>query len=335
MRVCEALNRALFGLLRDDPDVLVLGEDVRDPYGGAFKVTAGLSSAFPGRVLGTPISEAGIVGLGTGLALSGRRPVVEIMFGDFVTLAADQLVNQAAKFRTMYGEAVSVPLVVRAPMGGRRGYGPTHSQTLEKLFFGVPGLEVVAATHVCDPGALLRGTVLGTACPVLFVENKLLYLEEVLDAGTLRERHGLELTLAGAAPGTAVLAHPGRPDVTLVAYGGMVPLALEAAGTLLREEGLVCELVVPQRICPLDPGPILGSAARTRRVVVVEEGVCAWGWGAEVLALLAALELESPARRVGATLEAIPARRDCEARVLPQVDDIVAAAVRTVDEDFL
>lgn len=139
-KVLDSLNAALHGCLEADDSVVVLGEDILDPYGGAFKVTRGLSSAFPDRVVTTPVSEAGIVGLANGMALRGLRPVVEVMFGDFTTLVADQLINHAAKFAAMYGHRVSVPLVVRTPMGGRRGYGPTHSQTLEKLFLGVPGL---------------------------------------------------------------------------------------------------------------------------------------------------------------------------------------------------
>ena len=127
-----------------DERVILMGEDILDPYGGAFKVTRGLSSAFPDRVLAAPISEAGMVGAAAGMALRGLRPGVEIMFGDFLTLAADQLINHIAKFRWMYNDQVRVPLVVRTPMGGRRGYGPTHSQTLEKLFLGIPGLTVLA-----------------------------------------------------------------------------------------------------------------------------------------------------------------------------------------------
>ncbi|MEW6094710.1 MAG: alpha-ketoacid dehydrogenase subunit beta, partial [Chloroflexota bacterium] len=141
--VLDSLNSALHHATDTDPRVYILGEDILDPYGGAFKVTRGLSTKFPDRVLTTPISEAGIVGVSSGMALRGLRPVAEIMFGDFVTLAADQLVNHASKFRWMYNDNVRVPMVVRAPMGGRRGYGPTHSQSLEKLFLGVPGLKVV------------------------------------------------------------------------------------------------------------------------------------------------------------------------------------------------
>src|SRR5690606_25722624 len=137
-------NAALHAAFAADENVLMLGEDLLDPYGGAFKVARGLSSAYPARVLTTPISEAAIVGLAAGMALRGLRPVVEIMFGDFITLAADQLVNHISKFRWMYNDRVNLPLVVRTPMGGRRGYGPTHSQSLEKLFLGVSGLRILA-----------------------------------------------------------------------------------------------------------------------------------------------------------------------------------------------
>ena len=146
--VLDALNAALHRACAADERVIILGEDVLDPYGGAFKVTRGLSTTYPERVLTTPISEAGIVGVAAGMALRGLRPVVEIMFGDFITLAADQLINHAAKFRWMYNDQVRVPMVIRTPMGGRRGYGPTHSQTLEKLFLGVPGLILEA--DMCD-----------------------------------------------------------------------------------------------------------------------------------------------------------------------------------------
>ena len=138
-------------------------------------MTRGLSDAFPDQVVTTPISEAGIVGLGIGLALRGFRPVVEIMFGDFITLAADQLINHAAKFRWMYNDQVRVPLVIRTPMGGGRGYGPTHSQSLEKIFLGIPGLQVLAPSAFGDPGDLLYAAVINSNDPVIFIEHKLLY----------------------------------------------------------------------------------------------------------------------------------------------------------------
>src|SRR5512136_2700517 len=180
--VLESLNSALHHAMENDERVYVIGEDLLDPYGGAFKVTRGLSTKFPGRVLTTPISEAAIAGLAGGMALRGLRPVAEIMFGDFVTLIADQLVNHAAKFRWMYNDSVRVPMVVRSPMGGRRGYGPTHSQSLEKMFLGVPGLKVVAPHTLGNPGNLLESAITDDD-PVLFIEHKLLYPCQLLEPG--------------------------------------------------------------------------------------------------------------------------------------------------------
>ncbi len=170
--------------MSEDERVYVIGEDLEDPYGGAFGVTRGLSTEFPGRVVATPISEAAIIGVSIGMAVRGFRPVVEIMFGDFITLCADQLVNVASKLSEMSAGLLSVPIVVRTPMGGGRGYGPTHSQTLDKLYLGVPGLRVVAPSVYHDSGGLLKNAVRDDH-PVLFSENKLLYPAEqiTLDDG--------------------------------------------------------------------------------------------------------------------------------------------------------
>src|SRR5918995_6225884 len=149
------LNKALHQVLADDPRVVLLGEDIADPYGGAFKVTRGLTTAFPERVLTTPVSEAAMVGVAAGLAMSGYRPIVEIMFGDFVTLAFDQIVNHITKYPAMYAGKVTCPVIVRVPSGGHRGYGPTHSQSLEKHFMGVPHLTVAAASPFHDPWRVL------------------------------------------------------------------------------------------------------------------------------------------------------------------------------------
>jgi len=164
--VLDSLNQGLLSALGADEKVYLLGEDILDPYGGAFKLTRGCSTAFPEQVIPTPISEAGLAGVATGMALRGLRPVLEIMFGDFTTLLADQLINHISKFRWMYNGSVSLPLLIRTPMGGRRGYGPTHSQTMEKLFLGVPGLTVLAPSQFeiddDSPGRLLEKTILNS-----------------------------------------------------------------------------------------------------------------------------------------------------------------------------
>lgn len=329
--VLDSLHAALHRAFAADERVYLLGEDVLDPYGGAFKVTRGLSTAFPGRVLTTPISEAAIVGIAAGMALRGLRPVVEIMFGDFITLIADQLINHIAKFRFMYNDQVRVPLVIRTPMGGRRGYGPTHSQTLEKLYLGIPGLRVLAPCNLGDPGGLLERAILETEDPLLFIENKLLYSLPMQNQDTLPEfsfespiPHPLTFTLAlRAAP---------PPTLTIAAYGYMAELARLALLRLAYENEIFAELVILTQLAPFEIAPILESARGTRRLLIVEEGNLTLGWGAEIAARAA--ENLGPRlqiiRRVAAADTPIPASIPLENAMLPGVEEIVRFAKRVV-----
>jgi pyruvate/2-oxoglutarate/acetoin dehydrogenase E1 component len=329
----ESLRRALYALLEADPRVVVLGEDILDPYGGAFKVTLGLSTRFPDRVLTTPISEAAIVGMGVGLALRGRRPIVEIMFGDFVTLAADQLINHAAKYAAMYNGRVQVPLVVRTPMGGGRGYGPTHSQSLERLFLGIPHLVVLAPSHAHDPGALLQAAA-GDDGPVLFVENKLLYPQALLrdeGEGAIRRTEGPD------ARGFAVVhlanyAAGETPDVAVAAYGGMSTILSPVLARLAEEEVRVLA-VLPACISPLD-GAVLAQAAAAAggRLLVVEESPAAFGWGAEVAAVVGAQVREAKVARLGAQPTVIPAAKPLEEAVLVTAGAVERALLLLLQE---
>jgi acetoin:2,6-dichlorophenolindophenol oxidoreductase subunit beta len=325
--VLESLNQALRSCLTDSPDVRLLGEDILDPYGGAFKVTRGLSSEFPDRVMTTPVSEAGIVGVGVGMALRGLRPVVEIMFGDFMLLAADQLVNHAAKLRWMTGDEVRVPLVVRTPMGGGRGYGPTHSQSLEKHLLGAPGLRTVAATALGDAGALLRTAVLADDDPVLFIEHKLLYGAAMLPVGIGAEFEVQES--GGRYPVYQVrIAGAPAPSLTLVSYGYPAEQARLALKALAFEHEAFAELVVYTQLGPFDVRPLRESLSRTHCLLTVEEGTRTLGWGAEVVA--SGLEAHGPGLRAGriASLDLpIPAARTLETAVLPGVESIVASAL--------
>lgn len=344
----ESLNAGLRRALLEDERVLLLGEDILDPYGGAFKVTRGLSTDFPGRVIATPVSEAGLLGVATGMALRGLRPVVEIMFGDFITLAADQLVNHAAKFRWMYNGQVRAPLVVRLPMGGRRGYGPTHSQSLEKLFLGVPGLRVLAPCTLGDPGELLLGA-LHDDDPVLFVEHKLLYPLALQDSAALPD---FELQAAPpAAPGASDRPASQReeaptyrltvrgappPSLTLTAYGYSVGLALEAATRLAYEAEIFAEVIVPTRLAPFEVQPLLDSARRTGQLLAIEEGGRTMGWGAEILARTAeslGASLRQAGRVAGLDLP-IPAAPQLEAAILPGVEEIFQAAKKMIEKGF-
>jgi 2-oxoisovalerate dehydrogenase E1 component len=322
--VRTALNHTLGSLLRTDPRVILLGEDLHDPYGGAFKVTGGLSTEFPDRVISTPISEGAITGAGIGLALAGHRPVVEIMFADFLTLCLDQLCNHAVKFPALAPE-VRVPLVVRTPVGGRRGYGPTHSQCLENVFAAVPGLTVVYGSPRHDVGRLLTHAVQHWPHPTLFLEHKLLYgeTEAPLDYAELP----VDPRDAGGSLFPTLRRGSKQPDLTIIAYGGMVPVAEAAAIELEEDEELEVELVVPAQLAPL-PGHALAAALADRsRVLIAEETVAAFGVGAEIAAVLLEAGFAGRLARVGARAPAIPAARSLEAEVLPDRARVVDAAL--------
>jgi 2-oxoisovalerate dehydrogenase E1 component len=324
-RVVSRIYLALRRQMERDSRTFLLGEDIEGPYGGAFKVTKDLSLLFPGRVRNTPISEAAVVGIATGLALAGLRPVCEIMFGDFLTLAADQIVNHASKFQWMYNGQVTVPLVIRTPMGGKRGYGATHSQSIEKHFLGIPGTQVLAIHHRYDPCAVYERLFDEIDRPTLVIENKLLYGEYVSNQ-----------TIAGfwcehteePFPTTRIRSSE-RPDVTIVCYGGMLPDVEKATDRLFEEHEIVAEIICPIRIYPLSLAPVLESVKTSGRLLVVEEGQGFCGFGAEVLA---GVHQAWPggrwiARRLSAAPHPLPSCKPAELRCLPGVESIVEQCV--------
>jgi pyruvate/2-oxoglutarate/acetoin dehydrogenase E1 component len=328
--VLDALNGALLSCFKTSDRVYFLGEDILDPYGGAFKVARGLSTAFPDRVITTPVSEAGIVGLGVGMALRGLRVIVEIMFGDFLPLAADQIINHAAKMRWMSNDTVRVPVVIRSPMGGRRGYGPTHSQTLEKHFLGVPGLRVVAASTLDDPGVLLTRCILEDDDPVLFIEHKLLYTRPIRK---LEDQSMFTLTKNGGSYPTYQLTVTGSPasHLTMTAYGYMAEIACEAIQRLAYEHEIFTELIVPTQLSPFEFHSLVESLTRTRRLLTLEEGSLTGGWGAEVVARVSeAYDLGLQIRRLAAQDMPIPASKSLEEAVLPDVELVIETAIQLV-----
>jgi len=316
----EALGAALAGALAADPTVLLLGEDLADPGGGISQVTKGLSTTFgTDRVRDTPISEAAIVGAAVGAAVSGLRPVAELMIMDFISIALDQLVNHAAKARYMSGGLLSVPLTLRTAVFGGIGSGATHSQTLEAWLAHIPGLKVVVPSTPADAKGLLTSCIFDDD-PCVFVENVALY-------GT----RGPVPTGDHRVPlGRAAVVRPGR-DVTLVAYGRTVRDAL-AAAEQLAAEGIEVEVVDLRSLVPFDAETVLASAARTRRVVVAHHATRFAGFGAEVAAVIGEElfgTLEAPVRRVGAAFAPIGSAAVLEAAVMPSAASLVAA-VRSV-----
>lgn len=313
----EAVREAMVQEMRRDPEVFLMGEDI-GVYGGAFGVSKGMLEEFgPERIRETPISEAAIAGAATGSALMGMRPIMEIMFMDFITLSMDQLVNQAAKMRFMFGGKVNLPLVCRAPAGSGTGAAAQHCQSLEAWFVHAPGIKVVAPSTAYDAKGLLIASIRDNN-PVLFMEHKLLYRTK---GAVPEEAYSLPL-------GQAEVKREGN-DVTIIAYSVMAMRALEAAEKL-AVEGIDIEVVDPRTLKPLDEETITRSVSKTGRVLIVHEAPLTGGYGGELAALIAGGEafdyLDAPIRRLAGRNIPIPYNRTLERATVPQVEDIVAAA---------
>lgn len=315
----QSLNEALFEIFEVDERVFLIGEDLLDPYGGAFKVSKGLSSRFPHRVITTPISEACFVGIGAGMALRGLIPIIEIMFGDFITLAADQIINHVAKFPQMYNKNIQTHVVIRTPMGGGRGYGPTHSQSLEKIFLGIPGLRIVAPSHFQDPGQLLKKVVLSENDPVIFIESKRLYphhlrieSDDILSVTQENGPHGYPAALVKNF-------NTGVPDLLILSYGGLSNIIEGLLLKMHREEiNILCYF--PSLISELSAHTISDLANQCGRIIIVEEGAGPFGWSAEVATQIyenASSALIRPIKRITALDSIIPASKQLEDHVLP------------------
>jgi pyruvate dehydrogenase E1 component beta subunit len=309
--------------MRKDEDVFIMGEDIAE-MGGSMGVTQGLLDEFgPERVRNTPISEIGIVGAGIGAAMQGMRPVVEIMYEDFLTLSAEQIVNQAAKHRYMSGGQLKVPLTIRTQGGAGWSPGAQHAQQLESWFVHIPGLKVVFASTPTDVRGLLYSAIYDEN-PVIFFEHRTLYglKEEMPDE------------IEPIPIGKARVIREGE-DVTVVATGRLVHEALDAANQL-EESGVSVEVVDPRTLQPLDEELIVESVKKTNRCVVAHEAVTRMGFGAEVAAVVqhqAFDWLDAPIERVGAKFTPIPFAPVMEEFVVPHAKDVVEAIQRTVARD--
>lgn len=314
----QALNDALREEMERDPNVLIIGEDV-GAFGGCFGVTKGLYERFgENRVRDTPITESAIIGAATGAAAAGLRPVCELMFIDFIGVSMDQLFNQAAKMRYMFGGKITIPMVLRAPQGGGISAAAQHSQSLEAWFMHMPGVKVALPATPADAYGLLL-TAIRDDNPVVFLEHKGLYGVE----GEVADN-------AGPIPfGKAAICRKGT-DVTIVATSKMVYNALEAADILARE-GISAEVIDPRTLVPLDTDAIIDSVKKTHRVVIAHEAVKTGGAGGEIAAQIAELAfdyLDAPIIRVGAPYTPVPFSAPLEEAFLPNTDDILAAVRR-------
>lgn len=317
----EAVKEAMCQEMRVNKDVFILGEDI-GVYGGAFGVTRGMLEEFGSeRVRSTPISESAISGCAVGAAVTGMRPILEIQFSDFITIAMDNIVNQAAKLRYMFGGKGKVPVVIRTPAGSGAGLAAQHSQSLEAWTAHIPGLKVVQPSTPYDAKGLLKAAI-DDNNPVMFYEHKLLY---GLKGYVPEEVYSIPI-------GKADVKRQGS-DITIVATSLMVHKAIEAAEQL-GKEGIQAEVIDPRTLVPLDEETIIESVKKTGRLVVVYEAVKRGGYGAEIASMIAESEafdyLDAPIVRLGGIPVPIPYNPILEKKAVPQVEDIVFAVKSTL-----
>jgi 2-oxoisovalerate dehydrogenase E1 component len=313
-RQVELLNQFFREVIVSDERTVFIGEDILSPYGGAFKVTKELSFLRPARVFSTPISESAITGISNGLALNGFKPFAEIMFGDFMTLAFDQIVNHASKFHHMFNKKVNCPVVIRTPMGGRRGYGPTHSQSLDKFLVGIDNVTTVALNTFLDPAIVYRA-VLGQEHPVIVLENKTDYGKKIaqhIPKNFVAEYNGDAFPVVRIRPAVSA------PTLTIVSYGGMADLVAGMLDQVFLETDRLPELIIPSRISRLPLDLVAASVNRTGSLLVIEEGSAYAGVGGELIAAVVERTGQKiTARRIAAHPVPIPSVKTLENIVLP------------------
>ena len=316
-RMVQALNNGYKKTLEQGG--FHIGEDIEDPYGGAFKVTKGLSSEFPSQVRNTSISEAGLVGVAIGMALMGTKSFAEIMFGDFMTNTMDQLISNASKLHHMYAFQASVPLRIRTPMGGKRGYGPTHSQSLEKHFLGIDNVGVIAFSSLFDPEVIIEETH-NFKCPLLLLENKVDYgkflWSDNNDYQLFREQKifgALKLTPKNLLP-----------SITIVSYGETARHIADNLELFFVETDFIPELICITQLHPLDTSLIERCVGKTNKILVVEDGSIEFGFGAELLSkLIEKKKFLDFALRVGAEPVPVPSLISLELEILPTISRII------------
>lgn len=323
-RINQLIHTTLKEKFHSDKDAVLIGEDIEyltpwteKPYGGAFKVSGNLSKHFK-NVKNTPISEAAIVGIGTGLALKGMTPIVEIMFGDFMTLTFDQLYNHACKFSAMSNHQVEVPLVIRTPMGGKRGYGPTHSQSLEKHFLGIPNLSITVLNYRISPKDIYEA-VFSERNPTIIIENKVLYTKKIQTEALA----GYKVEVSNENyPTVRIQPEHKKPAVTILCYGELLEDVEKAIEIAFEEEEIFCEIICPCQISPMNVTPIFTSIQNTQRLLIVEEGTNIAAYSAEVAAQIIESNIRLQAFKRLSNNEIIPSSMQAEKDLLPNEDSI-------------
>ena len=306
-RFSETLNITLHNLFNNNKNLLLIGEDILDPYGGAFKISKGLSKNYPEQIYSSPICEAGIIGLATGMAIQGLNPIVEIMFGDFLGIGFDQILNNACKFRSMYNKKVKVPIIIRTPMGGRRGYGPTHSQSIEKHFLGIEGLNIYALNPFQDINGVYMSAINNNE-PNLIIENKIdynfiakkinkdYYDDFLVKHSDIKNEHTVSFSLSDFKDDQG----------TIICYGGMLNHSLEASKKIFIEEEKSYRVVCIGKIHPLNIKNLINCITMNGSILCVEENTSDFGLSSEICYELLKLNKFDYVNKIGAKSSIIP-----------------------------
>ena len=333
-RYNNAINSALDAFLSKS-DSIILGEDIEDSndfnpgeYGGAFKVTKGLSHKYKDYIINTPISEAAITGIGSGYCIAGGNAIVEIMFGDFMTLILDQLLQHTSKFELMYNRKVTCPLIIRSPMGGKRGYGPTHSQSIEKHFMGIQNLGVVALNHRISPNYVLKAIKSLDSMPFIILENKILYTLKCQQEKIPNHTYFFNESLF---PDLIIKSNEETPVITVICYGEVLNELEKAYFQLILEEEIFIEIICPSLISPINISNISKSLSSTQKLLIIEEGSGNMSWGSEIVSLLVESDVHiKKLSRINNNL-LIPSSFKAEIANLVNVDTIKNEIIKLID----
>lgn len=329
MIVRELIKKGLINILTKDSNAIVIGEDIKDPYGGAFKITEGLSKKFQKRIIQTPISESGFVGMATGMTFFGINPIVEIMFNDFLTLTADILINSTSKFPELskdnkkYGN-----ILIRTPGGGGRGYGPIHSQNLEKLFFGWPNIEIFAPNIVVEPNLTLNEAYSSQKKVKIFIEDKLDYTRNILLKKEL-EKDGFSLIKLNKSENTSILSNSAdilNTDFVLISYGGTLSRILKACKNALIEKEITSTIIAVSKIYPVEDDLKNFLEKIDKKVLIIEDGYSNFGWGSYLLTELTKVNKKLNLKDIkilGPKNAIIPANVTKEKKHFIQEEDII------------
>ena len=327
--ICKALT----GIFTEFKDSMMIGEDIQNKteftnsdYGGAFKVSKDMSDLFPGRVLNSPISEAAILGLMSGYSMKAGRSFVEIMFGDFTTLIFDQVLQHASKFETMFNGKVKCPVTIRTPMGGKRGYGPTHSQSIEKHFLGIDNFAIIVLHHRISPEYLYQA-LMTVSMPSMVIENKILYTIDTSKQRLPNYNYNFDNRLF---PNITLSPKYESAEVTVVCYGEVLSVVEDAMLEMLIEEEIYCEVVCPTLISEIDIDPIFRSLRETKKLVIIEEGSGYAAWGSEVISMLHESGFSDFALKRFSNNSLIPSSFKAEIELLPNKSNIVKTIINFI-----